>query len=240
MKKFLIIGVVLSLMLSTAVQAHEPDTISIFGIASPECREVDQSWSIEWVVTNSSPNEFEISGTSPEVDWSDELVSGHTSEEASQEVAAGISQVQILVTHSNEVHGPQSFASNVVDRPLLCPEPTPTSTPEPTSTPVVVTATPVATSTPSPTVSTIIIYCVGNAKVTEINGQVTQLEDPHSDCVTPVVPSPTSVPTGSITPPSTGNAGLLDKLWSKSFSNPFWGGGGGGGCSWICYPSSRW
>lgn len=81
-----------------------------------------------------------------------------------------------------------------------CERATRTPRPQPTQTPVVVTATP--TASPVPTNAPLLVQCADGSLA--VLGQC-----PKVSTVTPVPVVPTSVPTQSIRPPSTGDAGLV-------------------------------
>lgn len=200
---------------------HEPEHVGITGVASPECREVDQGWSVEYTLSIDGKAQGAFAITSANVSpltWSNGGADVDPGESITTGVnyAASVTEAQLIITHDNKVHEAQSFASPLIQRPDLCPEPEPepTEEPEPTA-----TATPEPTQEPEPTPTTVVTlrYCLGDAQVTEVNGVVTAITDPHEDCVDdePVVVPPTQAPTqapvqvvGVITPPNTGDGGL--------------------------------
>ena len=115
---------------------HEPEHVTITGVASPGCREGDQGGSVEYTLSidgdAAGPFAITSANVSPLV-WSNGGADVDPGESITTVVnyAASVTEAQLIITHDNKVHEAQSFASPVIKRPALCPEPTPEPTEEP-------------------------------------------------------------------------------------------------------------
>lgn len=203
----LVVLFILTLILATRAwpaEAHEArqDDVTITGVASPECRSADESWSVEWTLAvDEHAERFRITESRPnKLTWDGNVVEPGSSTSTEVTYNASVEEAQIRVIHEHEAtEGKEAtrarFFSEVVQRPELCPEPTPTSTPEPTATPL-------------PTLEPLDLC-------KNIEGRQTSIPDGlewQAFQCNPPAPEPTAAPptTGGsvITPPSTGSAGL--------------------------------